>query len=117
LRDYRPQLLGRDDASAVAGLERRMDGLIARNAAIAKRMVPYADANDRARVEPLALDCAEETARVTADVLHTLLVLSGPQSATDGTSLVAFVTAPELADHVFMPPTQTFPRPNYSPLT
>jgi len=117
LRDYRPQLLGRDDASAVAGLERRMDGLIARNAAIAKRMVPYADANDRARVEPLALDCAEETARVTADVLHTLLVLSGPQSATDGTSLVAFVTAPELADHVFLPAKLVLFGTNYSTLS
>jgi hypothetical protein len=103
LRDYQPQLLGRDDAEAVAGLERRMDGLIARNGAIARQMLPYAEANDRARVEPLALDCAEETARVTADVLHTLLVLSAPQAASEGTSLLATVSAPALAEHPFLP--------------
>lgn len=103
LRNYQPQLLGRNDAEAVAGLERRMDGLIARNGAIAKRMLPYAEANDRAHVEPLALDCAEETARVTADVLHTLLVLSAPQATEDGTSLVAAIAAPALAEHPFLP--------------
>lgn len=117
LRDYRPQLLGRDDASAVAGLERRMDSLIARNAAIAKRMLPYAEANDRAGVEPLSLDCAEETARVAADVLHTLLVLSSSQAATDGTSLVAVVTAPALAEHPLLPAKLILLGTNYSTLS
>ncbi len=103
LRGYQPQLLGKTDAEAVEGLRKRMDGLIARNAEIAKQMVPYAQADDRAHVEPLALDCAIETARVTADVIHTLLVLSVPQADQTGTSLVATVTASALAGHPLLP--------------
>ncbi|MBT9331554.1 hypothetical protein [Paracidobacterium acidisoli] len=104
LRGYHPQLLGRTDAEAVEGLRKRMDGLIARNAVIARHMVPYAQADDRPHVEPLALDCAEETARVAADVLHTLLVLSAEQAdGQSGASLTARVTAPALAEHPLLP--------------
>jgi hypothetical protein len=103
LHGYVPQFLGSTDALAVEGLRRRMDALIARNAKIARDMVPYVEANDRARIEPMALDCAEETARVTADVIHTLLVLSADQSRSDGGSIVATVTAPALVDHPLLP--------------
>jgi hypothetical protein len=103
LHDYQPQLLGKNDQEAIEGLRRRMDGLIARNAKIARRMVPYAEANDRAQIEPMALDCAEETARVTADVIHTLLVLTAEPARTDAGSIVATVTAPALTEHALLP--------------
>lgn len=103
LRGYRPQLLGHTDGEAVTGLEKRMDGLIARNAAIARKMLPYAQADDRTQVEPMALDCATETARVTADVIHTLLVLTAARANGNGTSMVATVTAPGLTEHPLLP--------------
>ncbi len=103
LRGYQPQLLGYNDQQAVKGLERRMDGLIARNAVIAKRMIPYAESNDREHIAPMALDCAEETARVTADVIHTLLVLSSKVDSADTASILATVTAPALDEDPLLP--------------
>ncbi|MEG9436486.1 Ig-like domain repeat protein [Edaphobacter sp. HDX4] len=84
LRGYHPVLLGRTDTEALEGLQTRMAGLIARNKIIAQKMVRYAQADDRAHLEPLALDCATETAKVVADVIHTLLILSltGPGNVT-----------------------------------
>lgn len=117
LRGYTPQLLGSTDEEAVKGLERRMDGLIARNAAIARRMLPHAESNDKAQVEPMALDCAEETARVSADVIHTLLVLSSQPESADGGSIVATVTAPALTEHPLLPAKLILLGTNYSTLS
>ncbi len=117
LRGYHPQLLGNTDQEAVQGLEHRMDGLIERNAAIAKRMLPYADANDRAHIAPMALDCAEETARVTADVIHTLLVLSAKTDPDDTASIVATVTAPALTEHPLLPAKLVLLGTNFSTLS
>ena len=117
LKGYRPQLLGNTDEEAVAGLRRRMDGLIARNAAIAREMVPYAQANDRAHVEPLALDCAAETARVTADVIHTLLVLSQKPTPAETGSVVAGITAPALTEHPLLPAKLILLGTNFSTLS
>jgi hypothetical protein len=125
LHGYQPRLLGENDQEAVTGLIARMDGLLQRNGEIGKRMTPYADADDRAHMEPMEMDCAAETARVTADVLHTLLVLSvrpsaGKQLSTG--SLLATVTAPPLAEHPLLPAKlillytgySTLSTPNYS---
>ncbi|HUZ96419.1 MAG TPA: hypothetical protein VMU57_16060 [Edaphobacter sp.] len=117
LRGYDPQLLGNTDQQAVVGLRKRMDGLIARNAKIAKRMLPYAEANDRAHIEPMALDCAEETARVAADVIHTLLVLSAKPAEADTASLVATVTAPALTEHPQLPAKLVLLGTNFSTLS
>lgn len=103
LQDYQPQLLGDTDEEAVQGLQRRMDGLIARNAKIARQMLPYAEANDRTHIEPMALDCAEETARVAADVIHTLLLLSARPVSANTASVVVTITAPHLAEHPLLP--------------
>lgn len=103
LQDYQPQLLGNTDEEAVQGLQKRMDGLIARNAKIARQMLPYAEANDRSHIEPMALDCAEETARVAADVIHTLLVLSARTAPANTGSMVATITAPHLTEHSLLP--------------
>lgn len=117
LSGYQPRLLGNTDQEAVEGLSRRMDGLIARNAKIARRMLPYVEANDRARVEPMAFDCAEETARVTADVIHTLLVLSARHVQDDSASIVASVTAPRLAEYPLLPAKLILLGTNFSTLS
>jgi len=117
LRSYQPQLLGNTDQQAVKGLERRMNGLIARNAAIARRMLPYAESSDRAHIAPMALDCAEETARVTADVIHTLLVLSSKTDPEDAASITATVTAPALDEHPLLPAKIVLIGTNFSTLS
>jgi hypothetical protein len=81
LTGYEPQLLGPNDEEAAQGLEKRMTGLIQFSKVRAERMLPFAQANDRFHVEPLAMECATETAKVTADVLHTLLTLAGQASS------------------------------------
>jgi hypothetical protein len=104
MQGYQPRLLGETDEQAVTGLIARMDGLLSRNGEIAKRMISYADANDRAHMEPMEMDCAGETARVAADVLHTLLVLSAKQPSSGlASSLVATISAPPLGEHSLLP--------------
>lgn len=117
IRGYQPQLLGRTDEEAAEGLRRRMDGLIARNGAIARKMVPYAEANDRAHLEPMALDCATEIARVAADVIHTLLVLSQTAATADAGSILVSLTAPPLAEHPLLPAKLILLGTNFSTLS
>ena len=117
LRGYHPMLLGRTDAEALGGLQTRMAGLIARNRVIAQKMVPYAQADDRGRLEPLAKDCATETAKVAADVIHTLLVLTAPAPDNQSASLVVTVTAPSLPEHPLLPAKLVLLGTNYSTLS
>lgn len=95
---YRPQLLGRNDDEALAGLMRRIDGLVAFSAARAERALPLVSqaSPDRAQVEPILLESALESARVTADVIYTMLTL-GPAPQTEGACLVGNVTAASLS--------------------
>ena len=82
IKGYRPRLLGATDAEAEAGLLRRMAGLVAFSKARAERALPLVSqpTPDRAKVEPIILESALESARVTADVLYTLFSLGlGPQ--------------------------------------
>ena len=58
-------------------------------------MLPFVKVDDRAHMEPLAVASAAETARVAADVIHTLLVLTQKAPGT-GASLVAEVSAPDI---------------------
>jgi len=76
MKGYRPQLLGRTDEEALPAFLRRMQGLTEFSRPRAERLLPFIQANDRAHCEPIALESAAETARVAADTLHTLLVLS-----------------------------------------
>ena len=117
LKGYQPRLLGKNDSQALTGLVARMDGLLARNGEIGKHMLPYADANDRPHLEPLEMDCAAETARVAADVLHTLLVLSTRKQPGKSGSLLATVTAPSLAEHPLLPAKLILLGTNYSTLS
>jgi hypothetical protein len=97
IKDYRPQLLGKTDAEAEAGFLRRMAGLVVFSKARADRALPLVSEPkpDRAKVEPIILESALESARVTADVLYTLFTL-GLASQTEGASLMGTVTAATL---------------------
>jgi hypothetical protein len=96
LPGYRPQLLGADDASAEAGFLRRMDGLIEFSKERAQRCRADLDADRREAVEPVVLESALETARVTADLLHTLGVLTAGSSG--GATLTGTIIAPKMTD-------------------
>jgi hypothetical protein len=91
LPGYQPQLLGEDDASAEAGFLARMDGLIEFSKERATRCRADVDADRREPVEPVVLESALETARVTADLLHTLGVLGARQ--TQGATLSGRLTS------------------------
>jgi hypothetical protein len=80
---YRPRLLGRTDDTALEGFLSRMEGLIAFSKPRGLRLRPLVEAEDRAAVEPLVLECALETARVDADLLHTLGHLAGLPGTPD----------------------------------
>ncbi|MBX7211589.1 MAG: hypothetical protein K1X78_25000 [Verrucomicrobiaceae bacterium] len=93
---YKPQLLGSDDASAEAGFIRRMEGLIDFSKQRAERCRADVEADRREPVEPMVLESALETARVTADLLHTLGVLTA--KGNGDSTLKGKVIAPKL-DH------------------
>jgi hypothetical protein len=95
LTKYSPRMLGATPQEAVDALQARMDGLIAFSAARAHEMLPAAKSGDRAAIEPQALECAAETSRVTADILHTLLRLSAAGTEV-GAILIADVQAPAI---------------------
>lgn len=69
---YRPQLLGTNEADAREGLVRRMDRLIEFSRERGHRLIAPVQIGNRTTVKPVVLECALETSRVTADLLHTL---------------------------------------------
>ena len=93
LSQYHPRMLGNTDDAALKGLLSRMDGLIAFSAVRGKQLLPLVKVNDRSHMEPVALESAAETSRVTADVIHTLLQLSRPEAKTIGAGIIAEISA------------------------
>jgi hypothetical protein len=81
IEGYRPRRLGTNDATALAGFQRRMDQLIEfskpRGLGLRTRVV----IGQRLAVEPVVLECALETSRVVVDLLHTLGQLTFTPSA------------------------------------
>src|SRR3954469_3155773 len=76
ISSYQPQLLGTNDVGALEGFIRRMDGLIEFSKKRGKSLVTPVLIGHRTAVEPVVLESALETSRVTADLLHTLGYLS-----------------------------------------
>lgn len=92
---YQPKLLGADDETAFAGFQGRMEELIAFSAARADRIYAQVEALQERQDQPVILECANESARVCADVLHTLLALGLNSPAT--VSLSGKVNWPDAA--------------------
>ena len=72
IRGYQPQLLGTNDDEAVEGFVRRMDGLIEFSKARGRKARPLVEIGNRSQTKPIVLECALETCRVAADLMHTL---------------------------------------------
>jgi hypothetical protein len=81
---YKPKLLGKTEAEAIKGYVKRLNELHEYSLERAKKMFPLAQAKDRAACEPLALECANESARAVADVLHTLGYLQSQMKPVKG---------------------------------
>jgi len=91
---YTPHSLGAPDEDALAGLERRMTGLIAFSKVRAEKLRPLVEATNRAAAEPIVLESALETSRVVTDVLHTLgHLITLPNTNTAGLRGVVRIAA------------------------
>ncbi len=69
---YKPRLLGSNEEEALAGFVKRMQELREFSIPRGKKLLPLAEKDDRAAMEPIELESALESARAVADVLHTL---------------------------------------------
>ena len=112
---YRPAMLGDSDEAALEGLLKRMDALIAFSAIRGKQLLPLVKVNDRPKMEPIALESAAETARVAADLIHTLLQLSAHESG--GGTLVANMSAEAVAGLENLPAKLVILNTGYSTLS
>lgn len=95
---YKPQLLGRTDDEALQAIEKRAEVLRAFAAERCEKALPLVKVGEteRPNVEPLLLECANESARVAADLLYTVFTL-GLAKGPVGASLEGTVDAPALA--------------------
>jgi len=84
LSNYEPRSLGADDAAALEGFERRMKELIEYSKPRGQRLMTPVLIGNRKAVEPISLECALETSRVAADLLHTLGQLTTSEKRTGG---------------------------------
>lgn len=85
ITDYTPKLLGETPDAGRAGFVRRMDGLIEFSKARGKKLWMQVQIGNRRAVQPIVLECALETSRMTADLLHTLGTLAEiPSTNTSG---------------------------------
>ncbi|MCS7305350.1 MAG: carboxypeptidase regulatory-like domain-containing protein [Thermoguttaceae bacterium] len=99
IQGYQPQLLGKTDEEAWQGLRRRIEGLVAFSTERAERALPLVAAAkpDRSKVEPIILESALETARVTADMLYTVFKLGLEwQTPAEAAGLKGTIVAPPL---------------------
>ncbi len=85
IRGYTPRLMGTNDDQALEGFLKRMDEIIVFSKERAKRARLNAEIGNRKAVEPVVLESALETSRLTADLLHTLGAIAAGRMATNGT--------------------------------
>ncbi|MCS7237671.1 MAG: hypothetical protein NZ899_05295 [Thermoguttaceae bacterium] len=95
IEGYRPQLLGTNEEEALVGLRKRIEQLVAFSSERADRALAVFP--DREKIEPIVLESALETTRVTADLLYTLFVLGLKEEDIPGTAaLEVKIRAPAL---------------------
>jgi hypothetical protein len=108
--DYQPRLLGHDDRTATEGLVRRVHGLLAYSKVRAENIRDAVAALPAREDQPVILECADECARVVADLLHTLLKLGLSDSRhltlSGHVTLPPGVPLPEQAAKVVLPGTE-----------
>lgn len=78
--DYKPRLLGKTDDEALRGFLERMDGLHEYSKARGIKLKPIVEKLKDRTNQALELECALESAKVSADLLHTLFVLGQSES-------------------------------------
>ena len=106
---YEPQLLGKIDADAERGFQARMEGLIEFSRTRAEQLKPILEKLTTRENQPLELESALETARVSADLLHTLCTLGLAESTVAGCRLEGAIELPAVADRDARPPTPALP--------
>jgi hypothetical protein len=116
IQGYTPQLLGTNDADAEEGFVRRMDGLIEFSKARGRRARPMVEIGNRSQTKPIVLECALETCRVTADLLHTLGQL-GRAPVKDSARLRGVITTKGPAGLERFPAKVMLERTSFSTLT
>lgn len=84
---YQPKLLGKNDEEALRGFLERMERLVEFAKLRALKLKPLIEKLQVRANQPLELECALECARVTADVVHTLLTLGLAEPTKDGGTL------------------------------
>lgn len=90
IQGYQPLILGETDKQALAGLKQRVAELVAFSKERAERALPLVSAPqpDRSQVEPILLESANESARVTADVLYTVFMLGLKEGSAPGQAIL-----------------------------
>jgi hypothetical protein len=115
MNGYSPRLLGKSDAEARSAYVSRMQALVAYSRLRAERLQPLIDKSDRSACEPIELESATETAKVVADLLHTLFVLSEHQTELE--RLTADITAPQIPGFDALPAKLMFLGSSFSTLS
>ena len=114
LTGYHPPDPPAADDAAAERMEQRMRALVAFSRERGIKLRPLAEKDDRLACEPLVLESALETLRVTADVTHWLLKLSetGPRPGT--ATLRGEIRAPAMPDFPLAPTKVILAGTNYS---
>jgi hypothetical protein len=95
LDGYRPRRLGSSVDAALERLDATMVQRIAASRVVGERLRPLCEREDRAGAEPLVLQAALESARASADLLHTLLGLESGRDRRELARLEVYVRAPK----------------------
>ena len=91
---YKPQLFGKTPEEALAGIYKRIGELHDFSVERAKKGMPLVDKNDRPAAEKLIMESALETAKMTADLLHTLGYLQSQMKPVSGAGGLAGTITP-----------------------
>ncbi len=117
IADYKPRLLGKTDEEALAGLLERMDQLHAFAKVRGEKLKPLVEKLTIRENQSLELECALETAHVTADVLFTLFTLCREAPAKIGGSFSGNFVYPAHPTYAAVPAKVVLQGTNYSTTT